>query len=132
MKVSDVATVVDGFKEEDLYSRYDGHPAIVLNIFRTGNEDTLRLAKLVREFVAEKHAHVPKGVDLEIWNDESVLLQGRIHLLLEDGFQGFLLVYLALALFLRPGPRLPRRPRDPDRLRRRAHRAGPTATSRST
>jgi multidrug efflux pump subunit AcrB len=102
VKVSDVATVVDGFKEEDLYSRYDGHPAIVLNIFRTGNEDTLRLAKLVREFVAEKHAHVPKGVDLEIWNDESVLLQGRIHLLLEDGFQGFLLVYLALALFLRP------------------------------
>jgi multidrug efflux pump subunit AcrB len=102
VKVSDVATVVDGFKEEDLYSRYDGHPAIVLNIFRTGNEDTLRLAKLVREFVAEKHAHVAKGVDLEIWNDESVLLEGRIHLLLEDGFQGFLLVYLALALFLRP------------------------------
>ncbi len=102
VKVSDLATVVDGFKEEDLYSRYDGHPAIVLNIFRTGNEDTLRLAKLVREFVAEKHAHVPKGVDLEIWNDESVLLEGRIHLLLEDGFQGFLLVYLALALFLRP------------------------------
>lgn len=102
VKVADVATVVDGFKEEDLYSRYDGHPAIVLNIFRTGNEDTLRLAKLVREFVAEKHAHVPKGVDLEIWNDESVLLEGRIHLLLEDGFQGFLLVYLALALFLRP------------------------------
>ena len=102
VKVSDVATVIDGFKEEDLYSRYDGHPAIVLNIFRTGNEDTLRLAKLVREFVAEKHAHVPKGVDLEIWNDESVLLEGRIKLLLGDGFQGFLLVYLALALFLRP------------------------------
>jgi len=102
VKVSDLATVIDGFKEEDLYSRYDGHPAIVLNIFRTGNEDTLRLAKLVREFVAEKEAHVPKGVDLEIWNDESVLLKGRIKLLLGDGFQGFILVYIVLALFLRP------------------------------
>ncbi len=102
VKVSDLATVIDGFKEEDLHSRYDGHPAIVLNIFRTGGEDTLRLAKLVREFVAEKHAHVPKGVDMEIWNDESVLLEGRIKLLLGDGLQGFLLVYLALALFLRP------------------------------
>ncbi len=102
VKVSDIATVVDGFEEEDLHSRYDGHPAIVLNIFRTGDEDTLRLARLVREFVAEKHAHVPKGVDMEIWNDESVLLEGRIKLLLGDGLQGFLLVYLALALFLRP------------------------------
>lgn len=102
VKVSDIARVVDGFEEEDLYSRYDGHPAIVLNIFRTGDEDTLRIARLVREFVSEKHAHVPKGVDMEIWNDESVFLEGRIRLLLEDGFQGFVLVYLALALFLRP------------------------------
>ncbi|MCW1924820.1 efflux RND transporter permease subunit [Luteolibacter arcticus] len=102
VKLSDVAKVIDGFKEEDLYSRYDGHPAIVLNVFRTGDEDTLRVAKLVRDFVAEKEAHVPKGVNLEIWNDESVLLEGRIHLLLNDGFQGFVLVYIALALFLRP------------------------------
>ncbi len=102
VKLSDIAKVIDGFKEEDLYSRYDGHPAIVLNIFRTGGEDTLRVAGLVREFVAEKSAHVPKGVDLEIWNDESVLLAGRIKLLLGDGFQGFILVYIALALFLRP------------------------------
>src|SRR5690606_8384446 len=43
VKVSDIARVVDGFEEEDLYSRYDGHPAIVLNIFRTGDEDTLRI-----------------------------------------------------------------------------------------
>ena len=102
VKLSDIGKVVDGFKEEDLYSRYDGHPAIILNIFRTGDEDTLRVARLVREFVAEKATHVPKGVDLEIWNDESVLLEGRIHLLLNDGFQGFVLVYIALALFLRP------------------------------
>lgn len=102
VKLSDVAKVIDGFKEEDLYSRYDGHPAIVLNIFRTGDEDTLRVAKLVKEFVAEEAIHVPKGVNLEIWNDESVLLEGRIKLLLGDGFQGFVLVYIALALFLRP------------------------------
>jgi len=102
VKLADIAKVVDGFKEEDLYSRYDGHPAILLNVFRTGEEDTIRVAKLVREFVAEKASHVPKGVDLEIWNDEAVLLEGRIHLLLNDGFQGFVLVYIALALFLRP------------------------------
>ncbi|MCW1884777.1 efflux RND transporter permease subunit [Luteolibacter flavescens] len=102
VKLSDVAKVIDGFKEEDLYSRYDGHPAIVLNIFRTGDEDTLRVAQLVKDFVAEESIHVPKGVDLEIWNDESVLLEGRIKLLLGDGFQGFVLVYIALALFLRP------------------------------
>ena len=102
VKLGDIAKVVDGFKEEDLYSRYDGHPAILLNIFRTGDEDTLRVAQLARDFVSEKMTHVPKGVDLEIWNDEAVLLEGRIHLLLNDGFQGFVLVYIALALFLRP------------------------------
>lgn len=102
VKLADVAKVVDGFKEEDLYSRYDGHPAILLNVFRTGEEDTLRVAHLVRDFVSEKASHVPKGVNLEIWNDEAVLLEGRIHLLLNDGFQGFILVYISLALFLRP------------------------------
>lgn len=102
VKLREVATVIDGFKEDVLHSRYDGHPAIVLNIFRTGEEDTLRLAKLVREFVAEQETHVPKGVHLEIWNDDSVFLEGRIALLLEDGLQGFALVFIALALFLRP------------------------------
>lgn len=102
VKLADIAKVVDGFKEEDLYSRYDGHPAILLNIFRTGDEDTLRVAELVRDFVSEKATHVPKGVDLEIWNDEAILLEGRIDLLLWDGLQGFALVFIALALFLRP------------------------------
>ncbi len=100
--LKDIATILDGFEDVDVYSRFDGKPAKVVNVFRTGDEDTLRLVDLVKGYVAESKTRLPEGVKLEIWNDESQFLKGRMELMFNNGLQGFVLVVLVLGLFLEP------------------------------
>jgi multidrug efflux pump subunit AcrB len=100
--LGDVAELIDGFEDVDLSSRFDGETAVVINVFRVGNEDTLALADLVQRYVEESKKTLPDGITLSIWNDQSLYLQGRLDLLKEDAFVGLLLVLGVLTIFLRP------------------------------
>jgi multidrug efflux pump subunit AcrB len=102
VRVRDVSEVIDGFEDVDLDSRYDGRQAVVVKVFRVGNEDTLQVAAAVRDYVARANQTLPPGVRLEIWNDNSLYLKGRMDLLRRNGLLGFALVLGVLALFLRP------------------------------
>lgn len=102
VRLGDIANLVEGFEDIDLSSRYDGTDAVVVNVFRTGEEDTTILAKLVEDFVRQTQGELPAGVRLEIWNDQSVLLKGRMDLLARNAIVGLALVLLVLTLFLRP------------------------------
>lgn len=97
-----IATLVDGFEDIDLSSRFDQEDAIVVNVYRVGQEDTLALAKLVKDYVAKSSTRFPEGVKLSVWNDQSLYLQGRLDLLQRNALTGLLLVLVVLALFLRP------------------------------
>ena len=35
--MGDVATVVDGFAEDDRYARFDGRPAVMIRVYRVGD-----------------------------------------------------------------------------------------------
>lgn len=102
LKLGDIAQVRDAFEDIDITTDFDGRQAVLVNVFRVGNEDTIELAEMVRSYVEEARGEMPKGVSLEIWNDQSVYLEGRLDLLARNGLTGLLLVFLALALFLRP------------------------------
>lgn len=100
--LGDVANLIDGFEDIDLSSRFDQQNAVVINVFRVGNEDTLTLAELVREYVKTAENRLPEGVSLAIWNDQSRYLQGRLDLLARNATFGLILVLIVLTLFLRP------------------------------
>ncbi|MGD9418357.1 MAG: efflux RND transporter permease subunit [Verrucomicrobiota bacterium JB025] len=102
VRLGDIADLVDGFEDIDLRSSYDGTDAVIVNVFRTGEEDTTLLANMVEDFVARENQQLPDGVRLEIWNDQSVYLKGRMDLLARNATFGLLLVLLVLTLFLRP------------------------------
>ena len=99
--LGEVATVIDAFEDVDLVARFDGEPAVLLKVFRVGDQDALQITQSVRDWVAEDgKALLPPGVTMDTWRDESVILRGRIELLLKNSAQGFVLVLLLLALFL--------------------------------
>ena len=81
---------------------FDGRKAILVNVYRTGEQDTLRIREGIAEFLEKTRAEIPEGIHLEVWNDTSVFLEGRLSLLKRNGMWGLLLVFLVLALFLRP------------------------------
>jgi multidrug efflux pump subunit AcrB len=100
--LSDVATVIDGFEDTDQSLRFDGKPAALVRVSRVGNQDILDITAAVTGYLKAAPARLPEGVKLTVWNDGSQLLRGRLDTLLNSARQGFLMVLILLALFLRP------------------------------
>ncbi|MDB4433696.1 efflux RND transporter permease subunit [Akkermansiaceae bacterium] len=100
VRLDQVATVIDGFEDIELTSTFNGRTAVVLHVFRVGEQDTLTIAALAKEYLA--NLKTPPGVELEVWNDTSLMLKGRLDLLKRNIGWGLVLVLLVLALFLRP------------------------------
>jgi multidrug efflux pump subunit AcrB len=100
VKLSDVATVTDGFAETDEASFFNGRPAVRVTAYRVGTETPQQVSGAVRGFLEEFRADVPENVTLAIWNDDSELLAGRIDLLVRNARSGLILVLIVLALFL--------------------------------
>jgi multidrug efflux pump subunit AcrB len=99
--LGDVATVVDGFADTYQSSRFDGEPAVMLQVFRVGDQNALELSAKVHDYVRTAQSRMPEGIRLTVWLDQAKFLRGRLDTLVEDAGQGFLLVFLMLALFLR-------------------------------
>lgn len=101
IRVSDVAKVVDGFKDNDLISRFDGKRSAMVQVFRTGNQSALIVANAVKKYVSETKANLPLALSLNYWQDDSSYLKSRLELLVNNGFFGLVLVVGILAMFLR-------------------------------
>ncbi|MCZ6598921.1 MAG: efflux RND transporter permease subunit [Planctomycetota bacterium] len=99
--LGDVAEVVDGFEDVDRESRFDGQPSVMVQVFRVGDESALAISRTVHEYVAEAQRRMPEGIELQVWQDAAQMLQSRLDLMIRNGAQGLMLVFLVLALFLR-------------------------------
>ncbi len=100
VRVGQVADVIDGFEDSDIKTRFNGKPAALVQINRTNNEDVIEISNVVRNYVAQQRSKMPAGINIATWFDLSNLVRGRINLLLRNGFQGIVLVFITLALFL--------------------------------
>lgn len=98
----DVANIVDGFEDTDQLLRFDGKPAAIIRVSRVGSQDIVDITEKVRAYLDDANATLPEGVELTVWNDGSKLLRDRLDTLLDSARQGFLMVLILLALFLRP------------------------------
>ena len=101
LTLSDVAIITDGFVETDGYGRFDGSRTATLRVLASGEQNELETAAAVKKYVAEKEAELPPGVEMDIWVDRSHYLKGRLQMMAKNMWQGALLVFIVLALFLR-------------------------------
>ncbi len=101
--LGEVATVTDGFEEGEKIVEFNGRPALFVEVMRTGNENAIEISDRVHQYVENTSSRFPEGIEMFIWDDESVEIRGRLTTLIESMLQGSLLVMLLLGLFLRPG-----------------------------
>ena len=99
--LGELGRVVHGFEETDQDSRLDGIPALIVQIYRVGRQNTTDIADAVHDFVLDAQEKLPEGIDVVVWDDRSTYLRERLELLGRNGLQGLLLVFLVLALFLK-------------------------------
>ena len=101
IRLDEIATIVDGFREGESEARFDGKPAAVVRVNRVGNEDVLEIGERVRRYVDTARLRMPEGVELTISRDQSESLRARIDILLGAGAGGLALVLLFLTVPLR-------------------------------
>lgn len=100
VRLSDIASVTDGFADSDLAAVFNGEPAVVVTAYRVGEESVLEVADAVHAYVDEFSERLPAGVTASVWQDQSIVLDGRLKLLIKNGILGLTLVLIALTLFL--------------------------------
>ena len=98
--LSDIATVIDGFEDSDTASRFDGKAAVLIQVYRVGQEGALDVASVTKHYLEELEPTLPEGVSLATWDDDSIVLNQRIGLLLRNARLGLILVFFCLSLFL--------------------------------
>ena len=98
----DIAEIVDGFQDVEYDIKFNSEPALLIRVYRTGEQNALDIADAVHGYIKKKSPVMPPGVSLTTMKDESVILRGRIELLTENAYLGLGLVLIVLALFLKP------------------------------
>ena len=101
LTLGEVAHVVDGFAETDQLTRFDGKPAMSVQVFRSGEQAVLDIVAVVKEYAAGLEGKLPAGVHISIWQDAAKILRDRLDLLIRNGIAGLVLVFVSLTLFLR-------------------------------
>ena len=98
LRVADVATVRDGFVDEELTQEVDGDRTVFVRIQASKGQNILSVSEVLYEFI-ENYEPAP-GIDIQIWEDDASLLQSRLSLLLRNGALGFALVFMFLVVML--------------------------------
>ncbi len=99
IRLGDIAAITDRFELDEDKILFNGRPAALLSITKTENEDTLRVIDAIKAFIATEIATAPPGIALAVTNDASSIVRDRLNLLVRNGAQGLVLVFLSMWLF---------------------------------
>ncbi|MCH1495339.1 MAG: efflux RND transporter permease subunit, partial [Rubripirellula sp.] len=100
LTVGDLGLVRDEFADATSLNFINGKPAMALSVQRSTSQDLFAMIDSVKGFVDQ--AELPNGYSLMTWSDESVEVRGRLNLLVRNGGQGLVIVFVILLLFLDP------------------------------
>jgi multidrug efflux pump subunit AcrB len=95
-----IAEIRDGFEESDRYVTFNDQPAVMLEVYRVGDQTPTSVSEAVRRNIDILKQTLPNGLSIELRNDRSDIYRQRLELMLRNGFIGLGLVFILLAVFL--------------------------------
>ena len=98
--LEDIAEINDGLSEDPIFARFDGRPAVAINVFRIGDERVFGILDDVKALLADTGDLLPPGVEANLFQDRSIELSNRVELLVSNALIGFALILVLLLLFL--------------------------------
>ncbi|WP_226662339.1 efflux RND transporter permease subunit [Microbulbifer aggregans] len=102
IRVGDVATIVDGFEDNEILATLNGEPAVLLQVMSTETMDIVTASASIRKWIEERSETLPTGARLTLWTDNADEFKGRLETIGSSAFQGLILVLLVLLFSLRP------------------------------
>ncbi len=102
LRLGDIASVNDGFEEQAILNRFNGKPAMEIEVYSVGLQSAIEVADKVKNYISTKSSSLPETISLGYWRDRSQIVKNRLSTLVNSAIQGALLVIILLTLFLRP------------------------------
>ncbi|MFD2719651.1 efflux RND transporter permease subunit [Hymenobacter monticola] len=100
VRLGDIATVTDGFKDRESYASLEGQPSVTLNVVKRQGENLLDASDKIHQLVKDAEASTPKGLKITITGDASSQTRNTLNDLINTIIIGFLLVTLILMFFM--------------------------------
>jgi len=101
IRVGDIATVSPSIKPVYTMVTANTKPAVLLNVFRQPNSNTVTVANAVHAEVEQIRRELPKGVELQPFYDQSDIVNDSIKSVRDAVVIGVILASLIMVLFLR-------------------------------
>ena len=98
--LEDIGVIRDDFEESDRFATFNGKPAVMLEVYRIGEQTPVSVSDAVHRQMDEINYILPEGLTLVSRNDRSEIYKQRLDLMLRNGFLGLGLVFILLAVFL--------------------------------
>ncbi len=99
VRLSQVATIRDRWADRPNRTYLDGSPSVNILVQNTLEEDMLEITDTVKGYLAVFNQESP-DIKASVISDASITLRQRINTLINNGWQGFLIVCVLLAVFL--------------------------------
>ncbi|MCK5596145.1 MAG: efflux RND transporter permease subunit, partial [Candidatus Eisenbacteria sp.] len=100
VRLSDIASVSEGFEDSNVEQRFDGLPCVDVEVYRVGAQTPIGVSAEVDRVLLDIEEILPPGVDVASTVNRSENYEQRLRLLLKNAFLGLVLVLVVLGLFL--------------------------------
>ncbi len=97
LTVGEVAEIRDGFVDEDIITRVDGDPALLVRVDATGQQSIVTMGEDIRSWLASYQP--PPNVEIGIWSDRAGDAVDTISSIVGNAVVGMILVLLCLVVF---------------------------------
>jgi multidrug efflux pump subunit AcrB len=99
IRLGEIAEISDRFERDEEKTLFNGQRAAILQVIKTKQQDTLVVKDAVNRLLEQLRPTLPQGVEFTLTRDRSSIVRDRLNLLLKNGAQGLLLVFLVMWLF---------------------------------
>jgi len=101
VRIGDLATVAPGVKPVYTVVTANGRPAVLLNINRQPDGNTVQVAQEVHDEIENIRKTLPRGVDIQPFYDQSIIVNESIKSVRDAILLGLILASIILVVFLR-------------------------------
>jgi len=98
--LEEMAVINDGFEETDNFATYNGKPAVMIQVYRVGDQTPISVSDAVHRQVETLNQILPPGLAVDARRDRSEVYRQRMDLMMRNGYLGLGLVFILLAIFL--------------------------------
>ncbi|MEN1924989.1 efflux RND transporter permease subunit [Luteimonas qiangzhengi] len=103
VRLGDIATVTQGYKEREAIIRLDGREAVELALYKEGDANTVATADAVHARIQQIRERLPADITLTVVDDQAKFIRAAISDVKVDAVIGGALAILIIFLFLRSG-----------------------------